>query len=65
MEVKLTWFERMMKMGPEECIPLGDTPAATIYSAVHYNKAKIQEKGLKFRVQKDEKSEQEFVCRVK
>ena len=55
----------MMKMGPEECIPLGDTPAATIYSAVHYNKAKIQEKGLKFRVQKDEKSEQEFVCRVK
>jgi len=65
MEVKLTWFERMEKMSVEECLPLGDTPAATIYSAIHFNKETIKEKGMKFRVQKDNESGQEYVCRIK
>lgn len=65
MEVKLTWFERMMEMSLKECLPLGDTPKATIYSAVHFNKKKIKAAGKKFRVQTDEVTKQEFVCRVK
>lgn len=65
MELKLTWFEKMMKMSPEECLPLEGTPAATIYSAIHYNREEIDEKKMKFRIQKDEATEKEFVCRIK
>ena len=65
MEVKLTWIERMLEMEKASCIPLEGTPPATIYSAVHQNKATIKEKGLQFRVQEDESTGEKYVCRVK
>lgn len=64
MEVKLTWIERMLEMSKKECIPLGDTPAATIYSAIHYNRKEIKKRKMKFRVQKDKTTNKEFVCRI-
>lgn len=65
MELKKTWIEKLMEMTPEECMPLGDSPAASVYSAIQYNKEKLAGAGMKFRVQIDEKTEKEFVCRVK
>lgn len=65
MEIKLTWFERLMELEKKQCLPLGDTPKATIYSAIHYNKKEIKAAKKKFRVQTDDDTGAEYVCRVK
>lgn len=65
MEVKLTWIEKLMALEPMSCIPLGDTPPATIYSAIHYNKETIKEADMKFRVQTNEETGENFACRIK
>lgn len=65
MEVKLSWIERLMEMAPRTCLPLDGTPKATIYSAIHFNKDEVKKSGRKFRVQADDNTGEEFVCRVK
>lgn len=64
MELKKTWFEKLSEMSTEECLPLGDSPASSVYSAINFNREEFEEKGLKFRIQKDE-HDKEYVCRVK
>lgn len=51
-------------MGVKQCLPLGDSPAASIYSAIHQNKDEVKKRKLKFRVSKDD-SGNEYVCRIK
>jgi hypothetical protein len=65
MEIKLPWIERLLEMGVKECLPLEDTPAATIYSAVHYHKKEIKKRGMRFKVQEDDGTGMLYVCRIK
>jgi hypothetical protein len=65
MKLKKTWFEKLTALSPEECLPLGGTPRASVYSAIFKNREALDALGLKFRVQTDEKTKKEFVCRVK
>lgn len=64
MQLKKTWIEKLMGMTPEECMPLEDTPQASVYSAIQYNKKVLNEKGMKFKIQPNDNGEK-YVCRVK
>jgi len=65
MKLKKTWFEKLLALTEEECLPLGETPRASVYSAIFKNREALDAKGLKFRIQTDDKTKKEFVCRVK
>lgn len=64
MKFKDTWYEKLMRMTLNECLPLGDTPKATVYSAVWSNKEEFKKLGLIFRVKEDEKTKNLYVCRI-
>lgn len=63
MKLKKTWFEKLDALEKDACEPLGNAPAASVYSAIHTNKNALD--GKKFRIGQNEKSGKTFVCRVK
>lgn len=63
MKLQKTWFEKLFELDAEACIPLKDTPSATVYSAIHSNRDSLGDR--RFRIQTDYKTKKKFVCRVK
>jgi hypothetical protein len=63
MEIKKTWFEKLDALEKDACEPLGNAPAASVYSAIRANKAALN--GKKFRLGQSNISGKTVVCRVK
>lgn len=66
MELKKPWYYILIKMDEDACIDLENTPAATVYSAIRYNKTKFAELGMRFKIQttRQGNSIKKAVCRI-
>lgn len=65
MELKKTCFERLIEISLKQCMPLGTTPAQSMYSAIRQNKGELEKLGMKFKIVTEKVTEAKFICRVK